>query len=218
MDKLARLLCSENNGKIKYLPFLIFLRTLTSTIHEKYGKNNENFDSYNNQYQLHDKYNNCKIIEQLIDNCVDKNGTLFHLRKYLIQNVRNKNNKNDSNDNNDNDNQNNDEIKLKICEIAIPEVVKLLKHFGVLFDFHNFTKFIMNIGLFPSTKNRTNTNYGELSSSNRYNDTYMTSRGIRKNAFNDFENTNNTEFSKFESKSINGKILMKKILEVSKMS
>ena len=41
LDKLAKLLCSENNGKIKYLPFLVFLRTLTSSIHEKSGENNE---------------------------------------------------------------------------------------------------------------------------------------------------------------------------------
>ena len=230
LDKLAKLLCSENNGKIKYLPFLIFLRTLTSSIHEKSGENNEFSGSYDNDNQSNNKHNNCKIIEQLIKNCVDKNNTLFQLRKYLIQNVKDKNNYNDNDDdhnfrsnnkNNDdniyNTNENNDEIKLKVCEITIPELVNSLKHFDVLFDFQNFTKFITNIGLFPSTNNKNYTNFTDLSSSNRYNDTYMSSRGIRKNAFNDFENMNNNKFSKFENKSINGKILMKKILEVSKM-
>ena len=232
LDKLAKLLCSENNGKIKYLPFLIFLRTLTLSIHEINGKNNENFGSNNYDSQLNNKHNNCRIIEQLINNCVDKNYTLYQLRKYFVQNVKNKNSYNDNdndndnnfrnnnknNDNNFNNNtENNDENKLKMCEITIPELVKLFKHFDVLFDFQNFSKFITNIGLFPSTKNKNNTNFTELSSSNRYNDTYMSSRGIRKNTFNDFENTNNTEFSKFENKSINGKILLKKILEVSKM-
>ena len=112
LDKLAKILCGENNGKIKYLPFLIFLRTLTSTIHEKYGKNNEIFDNcgYDNN-QLHYKHNNnsCKIIEQLINNCVDRNGTLLQLRKYLIKNIKNKSSKNDNdNDNNNNNNNNND--------------------------------------------------------------------------------------------------------------
>ena len=214
LDKLAKLLSSKNNGKIKYLPFLIFLRTLTSSIHEKNGK------SYNDYNQLDNKKNNCKIIEQLIDNCVDKNGTLSQLRKYLIQNTKsntstkNKNNHNDkSNTKNSNFNDNNED-KNELCEITIPDLVKLLKHFGVLFNFQNFCQFITNIGLFPSTKNKNNVYDTEILLSNKYDDTFMSSRGIRKNAFNDFENTNNTEYSKFENKSIDGKIFMKNIFEV----
>lgn len=203
LDKLAKLLSAENNGKIKYLPFLIFLRTLTSSIHEKKGNNYENYENSNRiDY-------NCKIIEQLIENCVDTDGTLLQLRKYLMKNVKNsKFTKNKDDDNNNNKNRN------EICEITIPELINLFKHFGVLFNFQNFCKFVTNIGLFPSKKDKNDSNYAEISSLNRYNDTYMSSRGIRKNAFNDFENTNNTELSKFENKSINGRILMKKIIEV----
>jgi hypothetical protein len=205
LDKLAKLLSSENNGKVKYLPFLIFLRTLSSSTHDNTGKNYENFGI------SHRSNNNCKIIEQLIENCVDTNGTLLQLRKYLIQNLKNNKFTSDKNDDN-----NNDENRNEVCEITIPELVKLFKHFGVLFNFHNFCQFITNIGFFPSTKKRNDRNYTETSSLNRYNDTYMGSRGIRKNALNDFENANNTEFSKFENKSIDGRILMKKIIEVSK--
>lgn len=205
LDKLAKLLSAENNGKIKYLPFLIFLRTLASSINEKKENNPDNFEDSNRSNH------NCKIIEQLIENCVDTNGTLLQLRKYLIQKVKNNKMTNDKNGGN-NANRN------ETCEITIPELVKLFKHFGVLFNFQNFCKFITDIGLFPSTKRRNDSNDTEISSLNRYNDTYMSSRGIRENAFNDFENTNNTEFSRFENKSIDGRILMKKIIKVSKFS
>lgn len=207
LDKLAKLLSAENNGKIKYLPFLIFLRTLTSSIHEKKEKDYSNFENSNRSN------NNCEIIEQLIENCVDTNGTLLQFRKYLIQNVKNNKLTNDKNIDNDED-----ENRNEVCEITIPELVKLFKHFGVLFNFQNFCQFITDIGLFPSTKERHDRNYTETSSLNRYNDTYMSSRGIRKNALNDFENASNTEFSKFENKSIDGRILMKRVIEVSECS
>jgi hypothetical protein len=205
LEKLSKILTSGNDGKINYLPFLIHLRTLNSSIHEKEENVKKDIgfnDNFNSQYMKNNDNDVPGIIEQLIVNSTDANGLLIPLRKNLIQNIQ----KNNWSINSYKEEKNNFEITVK-------QLTELLKHFTVMCVPKDIVKLITEIGVFPSTTPLHDTH--ENTNKNSYKRSELfSSRNFRSVDIDDYENTNLGELSKFENKSIDVRFLMKKILEV----
>ena len=207
LEKLSKILTSGNDGKINYLPFLIHLRTLNSSIHDK----EENMSSemsydnnYNGQYKSRNNDNDVPgIIEQLIINSTDANGLLIPLRKYLIQNIQ-EHKKNRSSDSN---------VEKNNFEITVKQLTELLEHFTVMFVPKDIVKLITEIGVFPSTAPLRD-NYGNTNKNSYKRSELFSSKSFRSEQIDDFENTNLGELSKFADKSIDVRFLMKKIIQV----
>ena len=236
LEKLPKILASENNGNINYLPFLIHVRTVCSILNAKKRKedNFENFDSNENSFfgsrTLSGVQKNVPgIIEQLLVNGVDKDGMLFSIRKWILTNTSNKfwlkNRNKCSNENSSN-----------ILEISVKEFIDLLKEFNILFSTNQVIEIIHEFGLYTSTQeprfnnqnNQNNKSNHERSkyANNKYennennmnnidkSNSYYYENGLTSSQISESGNHNLGEFSQFNGKAFDARLLINKLIEV----
>ena len=209
------------------------MRTVFSTLNAMKRKG-ENFDSNENSFfrsrTLSGVQKNVPgIIEQLLVNGVDKDGMLFSIRKWILTNTSNKfwlkNRNKYSNENSSN-----------ILEISVKEFIDLLKEFNILFSTNQVIEIIHEFGLYTSTQeprlnnqnNQNNKSNQERSkyTNNKYennennmnnidkSNSYYYENGLTSSQISESGNRNLGEFSQFNGKAFDARLLINKLIEV----